>query len=122
MSSSLVVVAEVDALTALEPRGFRLLVRIPPAPAKSRGGIDIPEVTRKLEEVASCMGVVLAMGKAAYKDQEKFPDGPWCQVGDTILMRQYSGTRFDIDGQEHRLINDDTVEGVVHDPARVQRK
>jgi hypothetical protein len=31
-------------------------------------------------------------------------------------MRNYSGTRFKVNGQEFRLINDDMVEAVVDDP------
>jgi len=120
MSSNLVA-TEIDTLTVLEPKGYRILVRIPPAPECTRGGVFVPEVTRKLEQIASCVGIVLALGEMAYKDQTKFPSGPWCQVGDTIIMRQYSGTRIEIDGEEHRLINDDTVEGIVYDPSRVKR-
>ena len=59
------------------------------------------------------------------EDEDKFPDGPWCQEGDFIMMRAYSGTRFKVstpDGdQEFRLINDDTVEAVVADPRVVTR-
>ncbi|HXJ72702.1 MAG TPA: co-chaperone GroES, partial [Candidatus Dormibacteraeota bacterium] len=84
-------------------------------------GLFRPDSSRSLEETASCLGEVLAMGETAYKDPEKFPGDPWCQPGDTIMMRQYSGTRFKIDGQEYRLINDDTVEAVVGDPQRVER-
>jgi hypothetical protein len=65
------------------------------------------------------------MGSLAYKDQDKFPDGPWCKEGDFVLMRAYSGTRFkviDKDGsQEFRLINDDMVEAVVEDPRGITR-
>jgi chaperonin GroES len=67
------------------------------------------------------MGEVLALGETAYGDEEKFPGGPWCQVGDTVLMREYSGTRFKIDGVEYRLINDDTIEAVVTRPELVTR-
>jgi co-chaperonin GroES (HSP10) len=66
--------------------------------------------------------VVLALGNLAYQDEDKFPFKiPWCQVGDTVIIRQYSGTRITIDGQEHRLINDDTVEAVCYEPERVER-
>jgi hypothetical protein len=67
----------------------------------------------------------MKMGSLAYKDQDKFPDGPWCKEGDFVLMRAYSGTRFkviDKDGsQEFRLINDDMVEAVVEDPRGITR-
>jgi co-chaperonin GroES (HSP10) len=110
-----------NALTALKPSGYRILVRIPQLDSKMKSGIYIPDSSRSLEETATCLGIVLALGDTAYRDEEKFPGGPWCQVGDTIVMRQYSGTRLNIDGQEHRLINDDTVEAVVFDSTRVER-
>ena len=37
------------------------------------------------------------------------------------MMRSYSGTRFSIGGHEFRMINDDTVEGVVQDPSGFTR-
>jgi co-chaperonin GroES (HSP10) len=42
-------------------------------------------------------------------------------VGDFVMFRSYSGTRFTVDGQEFRFINDDTVEGTVDDPRAVMR-
>jgi len=42
-------------------------------------------------------------------------------VGDHIIVRSYSGTRIKIDGEEYRLINDDTPEAVVPDPDSVER-
>jgi co-chaperonin GroES (HSP10) len=61
------------------------------------------------------------MGDEAYKDVNKFPSGPWCEIGDFVMMRSYSGTRFSIGGHEFRMINDDTVEGVVQDPSGFTR-
>ena len=110
-----------DALSVVRPTGFRILVKIPHLDARMPNGLYRPDSSRSLEETASCLGTVLALGGTAYQDAEKFPDGPWCQEGDTIMMRQYSGTRFKIDGEEYRLINDDTVEAVVGEPQRVER-
>jgi chaperonin GroES len=105
----------------LQPTGYRILVRIPKLSEVMRNGLVRPDSSRSLEETASCLGEVLALGEGAYEDVEKFPGGAWCQVGDTIMMRQYSGTRFKIDGVEYRLINDDTVEAVVSDPQWIER-
>lgn len=112
----------VPASEVVKPTGYRILVRIPLVPERTESGIILPAAARKAEEVASCMAVVLALGETAYQDEDKFPGGrAWCEVGDTVVIRQYSGTRFNIDGQEHRLINDDTVEAVVYDRRRVER-
>jgi co-chaperonin GroES (HSP10) len=42
-------------------------------------------------------------------------------VGDFVIFRSYSGTRFKIMDKEFRLINDDTVEAVVEDPRGYKR-
>jgi co-chaperonin GroES (HSP10) len=108
-------------LAVVRPTGYRILVRIPHLDAKMSSGLYRPDTSRSQEQTASCLGEVLALGETAYKDPEKFPGEAWCQPGDVIMMRQYSGTRFKVDGEEYRLINDDTVEAVVSDPQRVER-
>jgi len=109
-----------------EPKGYKLLIAIPKKDeTHANSVIVIPEMDRKKEEIASIIGLVVKIGTLAYKDEEKFPDGPWCNEGDFILMRAYSGTRFKITtpegSQEFRLINDDTVEAVVADPRVISR-
>ena len=109
-----------------EPKGYKLLIAIPKKDeTHANSVIVIPEMDRKKEEIASIIGLVVKVGTLAYKDEEKFPDGPWCNEGDFILMRAYSGTRFKITtpegSQEFRLINDDTVEAVVADPRVISR-
>jgi co-chaperonin GroES (HSP10) len=74
-----------------------------------------------MEQTASIIGLVIALGKAAYNDADKFPDGPYCKEGDFVIFRSYSGTRFKLRGEEFRLINDDTVEAVVDDPREYTR-
>lgn len=106
----------------LKPTGYRILVRMRKTDEKTRDGLlYVPQSTKMMEDTASQMGEVLAMGESAYMDSEKFPTGPWCKVGDTILMRSYAGSRFSIDKEEYRIINDDTVEGVALDPSRIER-
>lgn len=109
-----------------EPTGYRILIAIPKLDEKFENtSIVRPENFAKREEMASVVGMVLKLGPLAYKDEEKFPTGPWCKEGDFIVMRSYSGTRFKIAGnegeQEFRLINDDTVEAVVADPRGITR-
>jgi len=103
------------------PVGYRLLVACPGMEEKTEGGIIIAEDYRKKESTASILGYVVEMGDDAYLDEDKFPNGPYCEAGDWVVFRSYSGTRFKVRGQEFRLINDDTVEAVVTDPSGVER-
>jgi chaperonin GroES len=103
------------------PSGFRLLIALPELEEKTDSGIYLPEQVREKESLATVVGFVLKMGSLAYKDPNKFPDGAWCKEGDWVLFRAYSGTRIKIHGREFRIINDDTVEGVVEDPRGIAR-
>jgi len=71
------------------------------------------------ESILSMVGIVLDMGDLAYSDKDRFPTGKWCNEGDYVMFRMNSGTRFKVDGQEYRLINDDTIEAVVVDPQAI---
>ncbi len=99
-----------------EPTGYRLLIALPEIDEKTQGGVIMPDGLVKDESTASIIGFVLKTGPDAYSDKERFPNGAWCKEGDFVIFRSYSGTRFKVAGKEFRLINDDTVEGVVDDP------
>jgi chaperonin GroES len=103
------------------PVGYRILIRIPKKMDKTAGGIVLPEDTRKTEETASIVGEVISLGAEAYADVSKFPIKPWCKVGDYVMFRAYSGTRFVVKGEEYRLLNDDSIEAVTQHPGEVLR-
>jgi co-chaperonin GroES (HSP10) len=104
-----------------EPTGYRLLIALPEIDEKTQGGVIMPDGLVKDESTASIIGFVIKMGSDAYSDKERFPNGAWCKEGDFVIFRSYSGTRFKVAGKEFRLINDDTVEGVVDDPRGYSR-
>jgi co-chaperonin GroES (HSP10) len=66
-------------------------------------------------------GLVLDMGEQAYSDKDRYPNGPWCKVGDYVIFRANSGTRVRVGGVEYRLMNDDSIDAVVADPRGVTR-
>jgi len=106
------------------PAGYRLLLYIPYLQAKLEGAaLVMPDDARSLYQMASIQGIVVAAGQEAYTDQTRFPHGPWCRVGDRVMIRAYSGTRFTRAGYPfvYALINDDTVEAVMRDGLRVER-
>ena len=104
-----------------EPVGYKILIAMPEMSEKTEGGVFVPDALKKQEETASIIGYVIKAGSEAYSDIDKFPSGPYCKEGDFIIFRSYSGTRFKFMGREFRLINDDTVEGVVEDPRGYSR-
>jgi co-chaperonin GroES (HSP10) len=104
-----------------KPVGYRVLIALPTIEDKYDSGLMKSERTLHEEKILSTMGIVLDMGGEAYSDKERFPNGPWCKVGDFVMFRPNSGTRFKVNGQELRLLNDDSIEAVVPDPKGVTR-
>ena len=103
------------------PSGYRILCALPEVEEKTSGGLFKADETKRFEELTTPVLFVLKMGPDAFKDDRKFPSGPWCKEGDFILTRPHAGSRVKIHGREFRLINDDSVEAVVEDPRGISR-
>jgi co-chaperonin GroES (HSP10) len=105
-----------------DPSGYRILCGIPNIEEQYESGIIKSDITLQHEELLTTVLFVVKMGPDCYKDAARFPSGPWCKEGDFILVRPHAGTRLKIHGREFRIINDDSVEGVVEDPRGISRK
>jgi co-chaperonin GroES (HSP10) len=104
-----------------KPVGYRLLIALPQVEEKFDSGIIKADRTVYEEKILTVVGLVLDMGDEAYGDKDRYPNGPWCKVGDYVLFRANTGTRFKINGVEYRIMNDDSIEAVVADPRGVSR-
>ncbi len=98
------------------PTGWRLLVMPFKVKEETKGGIIIAQETLDRARVATQVGYVLKMGDLCYKDDEKYPTGPWCKEKDWVIFARYAGSRIKIDGGEIRLLNDDEVLATVENP------
>ena len=117
--------AEEKAKQLPRPSGYHILCAIPEAEEKyeeSEVGLVKADTTMRNEETLTTVLFVVDLGPDCYKDTTKFPTGPWCKKGDFILVRPYAGSRLVIHGREFRIINDDSVEGIVDDPRGIKRK
>jgi co-chaperonin GroES (HSP10) len=103
------------------PVGYRLLILLPNVEEAFESGIVKAESTKHEEYVLSTVGAVIDMGEQAYKDRDRFPTGPWCKIGDYVMFRANTGTRFKVNNQEYRLMNDDSIEAVVEQPSAITR-
>lgn len=104
-----------------DPSGYRILCMVPEAEKVFESGILKADITVTNEELLTTVLFVAKMGPDCYKDEKRFPTGPWCKEGDFILVRPHAGTRVKIHGRDFRIINDDAVEAVVEDPRGVSR-
>jgi co-chaperonin GroES (HSP10) len=105
-----------------KPSGYRILCAIPEMEKEYESGLIKADETVRIEETLTTVLFVVDLGPDCYADKARFPNGPWCKKGDFILTKPYAGSRLVIHGREFRIINDDTVEGVVADPRGIKRK
>ena len=92
----------------IRPLQDRLLVKRIEEEEKSRGGIIIPDTAKEKPSE----GRVLAVGKGKVSDDGKVTPLD-VKKGDRILFSKYSGTEVQVDGEEHIIIREDDVLGVV---------
>ena len=104
------------------PTGWRMLILPFRMKEKTDDGILLGNETIDRQQVASQCGSVLAMGDSCYVDKERYPNGPWCKVGDWVVFARYAGSRIEIDGGEVRLLNEDEVLATVEDPTDILHK
>jgi hypothetical protein len=104
-----------------EPKGFKILCVIPDIEDKYDSGLIKAEKTVRNEELMATVLFVVKMGPDCYKDESRFPSGPYCKEGDFVVVRPLAGVRLAIHGKAFRLINDDCVEAVVEDPRGISR-
>ena len=114
--------AQEKATQLPKPSGYKILCAIPEQEKEYDGGIIKADETIRNEELLTTVLFVVELGPDCYKDEKRFPTGPWCKKGDFVLVRPHAGTRLVIHDREFRIINDDTVEGVVEDPRGIRRK
>ena len=113
--------AEQKAKQLPVPSTYHILCALPDIDDEYESGIVKAGQTLHYEEVMSPVLFVVSMGPDCYKDKERFPSGPSCKVGDFILVSPNTGTRIKIHGREFRMINDDSVEGIVEYPRGISR-
>jgi len=107
----------------ITPCGTKVLVKILPVEEKSSGGIIIESnVSKKREQDARDLGVIISMGPLAYRGYKACLDlkGPkdWgVKIGDTVEFRRFDGKRPRPDEycDDYRYIDDEDVISVITD-------
>lgn len=99
-----------------KPTGWRMMILPYRGKGKTQGGVHLPDSVVDDGQIQTVVGYVLKQGELCYKDESKFPEGPWCKTGDWVIFARYAGSRFKIDGGEVRIINDDEILATINDP------
>ena len=101
------------------PTGYRILILPFTQSTVTKGGIHLAQTTVDKERLATVVGYVVATGPDAYSDLHKFPEGAWCKKGDWVIFGRYAGARFQIEGGDMRLLNDDEILACIDDPEAI---
>ena len=99
-----------------KPTGWRILVLPFKMKEKTKGGVIMANTSLERQQLAAQCANVLAVGPDAYRDKDRYPQGPWCKVGDWIIFARYAGSRIRIEGGEVRLLNDDEILATIKNP------
>lgn len=81
----------------------------------------LPETANPHEKYKSCTALVVSQGPDAYKGDRFKESGPWCKVGDWIVIPPNEGFYLVYRKIPMRIIPDDKCLGVVEDPSYVTR-
>ncbi len=92
----------------IRPLGDRLLVKRVKEEEKTKGGIIIPDTAKEKPQE----GKVVAVGKGKMTEAGNLVS-PEVKAGDTVLFGKYSGSEVTLDGEEHLIMREDDVMGVV---------
>ncbi len=99
-----------------KPTGWRIVILPYKGTGKTKGGVILSDQTVEMQSVSTTCGYVLAVGPDAYKDLNRFPEGPWCKEKDWVIFGRYAGSRLSIEGGEIRILNDDEILATIENP------
>jgi len=92
----------------IRPLQDRLIVKRIAEEEKSKGGIIIPDTAKEKPQE----GKVVAVGKGKHEENGKVRPLD-VKAGDRILFGKYSGTEIKIEGEEHLILREEDILGVL---------
>jgi len=92
----------------IKPLQDRVIVRRIEEAEKTKGGIIIPDTAKE----KPMEGKVIAVGKGKVLEDGKIHPLD-VKAGDRVLFGKYAGTEVKIDGEEHLIMREDDILGVI---------
>jgi len=92
----------------IRPLQDRIIVKRVDEEETTKGGIIIPDTAKEKPQE----GKVIAVGKGKLNEDGKLQPLD-VKKGDKVLFSKYAGTEINIEGEEHLIIREDDVLGVV---------
>ena len=94
----------------IRPLQDRVLVKRVESEEKTKGGIIIPDTAK--EKPIEGKVIAVGSGKVGEDGKQRPLD---VKAGDKILFGKYSGTEVKIDGEEHLILREEDILGVITD-------
>ena len=92
----------------IRPLQDRILVKRLEGEAKTAGGIIIPDNAKE----KPMEGQVISVGNGKVLDDGKLRK-PDVKAGDKVLFGKYAGSEVKIDGEEHLILREDDILGII---------
>ncbi len=92
----------------IRPLQDRIIVKRIEEEEKSKGGIIIPDTAKEKPQE----GKVIAVGKGKMNDDGKLTPLD-VKVNDRVLFGKYSGSEINMDGEEHLIMREEDVLGII---------
>ncbi|MCC7146410.1 MAG: co-chaperone GroES [Phycisphaeraceae bacterium] len=92
----------------ISPLDDRVLIKPAEAQEKTANGLYLPDSARE----KPMQGKVVAVGPGKLDDNGKRTT-PSVKKGDTVIYGKYAGTDVQIDGQDHKILKESELLGVV---------
>jgi chaperonin GroES len=83
-----------------KPLGARVVTKEVEGEETTESGIVLPDTAREKPQTAEVVAV-------SDNDDVKV------SVGDVVVLRKYSGTEVELDGEEHRIVDAEDILGVI---------
>ena len=94
--------------TKIRPLQDRIIVKRLKEEEKTRGGLYIPDTAK--EKPVEAIVLAVGNGKLLEDGAVRKPD---VKEGDRILFGKYSGSDVKIDGEDHLILREDDILGVI---------
>jgi chaperonin GroES len=95
--------------TQIRPLHDRVIVKRIEEVEKTKGGIIIPDTAKEKPQE----GRVVAVGPGRLEEGKVIPLD--VKTGDKILFGKYSGAEIKLDGEEHLILREDDILGVIEE-------
>jgi len=113
----------------MKPAGYLVAAKIYVRPEElktitrddgTEAAIYLPDAVRAEDKYQSVSALVCAVGPEAYQGEKFERSGPWCKVGDWVLIPRYEATAVSYRGVAMALLPDDRIMAVIEGPDDVR--